>query len=325
MVSFIPKRTSTCLWQPAYRPYRTHQYRRTPCQGLGLGRSALCESIKRTDKGDMLTVQLTNTRRVYGTSIGPQPWPRECRMVVSFSIHIMGARTVRGCSTQSHRVRHSIYASSTNMPCAVFGTVYHDVHRSRRAAIDSLFSKKSVKSFEPVLQEMVGRLSRVFLSASLENRPLELGSEYLALTTDAVCEHTLGRHHDLLNNQQRTRDWKKTVHAVASLTPFAKQFPWLIPTALGLQISLLRSIAPSLSKIVELQRVSCRKVQVFRADACRSLCANKPLPPLSSLLFPTQIMRENAAEVRQVESPGSATRSSKNVSPVTPLLLGISG
>jgi hypothetical protein len=166
------------------------------------------------------------------------------------------------------------------MPCAVFGTVYHDVHRSRRASIDSLFSKKSVNLFEPVLQEMVGRLSRVFLLASLENRPLELGSEYLALTTDAVCEHALGGHHDLLDNQQRTRDWKKTVCAVAGLTPFAKQFPWLIPTALGLQISLLRIIAPDLSKIVELQR--------------------------------------------QAISPGSATRSSKNVSPVTPLLLGIS-
>jgi cytochrome P450 len=141
------------------------------------------------------------------------------------------------------------------MSCAVFGTVNHDVHRSRRASIDSLFSKGSVKSFEPVLQEMVGRLSSVFLKASLENRALELGSEYLALTTDAVCEHALGRHRDLLDDQQRTLDWKMTVRAVAGLTPVAKQFPWLIPIAFGLQLPLLRSIAPNLSKIVELQRV----------------------------------------------------------------------
>jgi hypothetical protein len=58
-----------------------------------MGRSALRESIKRRNKGNMLTVQLTNTFRVYETSIGLQQWPRECQAVVSFGIHVVTART----------------------------------------------------------------------------------------------------------------------------------------------------------------------------------------------------------------------------------------
>jgi cytochrome P450 len=169
-------------------------------------------------------------------------------------------------SVQSHRTHYPLYANSTNMPRAVFGTVCHDVHRRRRASIDSIFSKRSVNSFEPVLQEMIDRLSKLFVSASRQNRPVELGSAYLALTTDAVCQHALGRPFALLGNEKRTKDWKKTVRAVASLTPFAKQFPWMIPAVFSLQIPLLRRLAPSLNKLVELQHVRCRKVRVSRAD-----------------------------------------------------------
>jgi cytochrome P450 len=150
---------------------------------------------------------------------------------------------------------------------AVFGTVHHDLHRKRRASFDSLFSKKAVYSFEPVLQGMVDRLSEIFLSASLQNQPVELGSSFLALTTDAVCEHVLGSHCAFLDSSERTLAWKKTIRAIACLTPFAKQFPWIMPTAFRLPLYLLQRIAPSLSRIVELQFVRHQTACSYQAKA----------------------------------------------------------
>jgi hypothetical protein len=122
-----------------------------------------------------------------------------------------------------------------------------------------------VSSFEPALQNMVDRLSQVFLSASVQNHPIELGSSFLALTTDAVCDHALGSHNAYLDSAERTRAWKETIRAVASLTPFAKQFPWMIPIAFKLPGYLLQLVAPGLSRIVELQCVCCQAACFYQA------------------------------------------------------------
>jgi hypothetical protein len=112
-----------------------------------------------------------------------------------------------------------------------------------------------VDLIEPVLQEFVGRLSQNFLLASRQSQEIELGRAYLAMTTDVVCQHTLGKSLGFSENQAATDAWKKTMRAVAGLTPIAKQFPWMIPLALNMPSKLLRSLAPDLDRVVELHRV----------------------------------------------------------------------
>jgi hypothetical protein len=147
----------------------------------------------------------------------------------------------------------------------VFGTIKHDVHRRRRAAINHFFSKNAINNVEPMIQEMTSRLCETFSDAAVVGNQLEMRSQYLAITTDVVCQHTFQRNLGLLQDTKRAQGWKDTIGAIAILTPLAKQFTWIIPMALKVPVALLNTVVPSLGRIVQLHRVSISDVNQVRA------------------------------------------------------------
>lgn len=90
---------------------------------------------------------------------------------------------------------------------------------------------------------------------------VELRFNFLAMTTDMIAAHALNGSNpqttlNLLKNEERARDWQKTIAAIALLTAIVKQAPWLIPAALQLSVGFWMAIAPPLGHIVRLNRVS---------------------------------------------------------------------
>ena len=137
----------------------------------------------------------------------------------------------------------------------VFGTIHHEVHRKRRAAISSNFSKNAVTSSEPMIWEKMNLLDRKLRRMLANNEILELRKNYLAVTTDSLCAHAFGNSLELLESDLKADEWKRTIKAVAILTPLIKQFTWIIPLALKLPLGPLRIVVPDLARIVELHRV----------------------------------------------------------------------
>ena len=84
---------------------------------------------------------------------------------------------------------------------------------------------------------------------------VELRKTYLALTTDILADHAFGKSLDLLLEDQKANDWKRTIKAVAILTPLIKQFTWIIPIALIIPLRLLHIVVPVLARIVALRHV----------------------------------------------------------------------
>lgn len=85
---------------------------------------------------------------------------------------------------------------------------------------------------------------------------VELRKTYLAMTTDTLADHTFQKPLDLLKSDQKANDWRRTIKAVAVLTPLIKQFTWIIPLALKLPLRPLQMVVPDLARIVALRRVS---------------------------------------------------------------------
>lgn len=83
----------------------------------------------------------------------------------------------------------------------------------------------------------------------------EMHKTYLAMTTDTLCDHTFGESLALLQEDKRADNWKRTIKAVAVLTPLIKQFTWIIPLALKLPLSPLQMVVPDLARIIALHRV----------------------------------------------------------------------
>lgn len=83
----------------------------------------------------------------------------------------------------------------------------------------------------------------------------EMHKIYLAMTTDTLCDHTFGESLGLLQDDTKADEWKRTIQAVAVLTPLIKQFTWIIPLALKLPLRPLQMLVPDLARIVALRRV----------------------------------------------------------------------
>ncbi|KAL5115780.1 hypothetical protein ACEQ8H_006275 [Pleosporales sp. CAS-2024a] len=164
------------------------------------------------------------------------------------------AETLYCNASHGARDKYPPAAMMTGTPKGVFGTVKHDVHRKRRAAINHFFSKNAINNVEPMIQEMTSRLCDNFSRAADSDSELELRSQFLAVTTDVVCQHTFQRNLGLLHSTKQAHAWKETIGAVAILTPLAKQFTWIIPMALKVPVGLLNAVVPSLGRIVQLHR-----------------------------------------------------------------------
>jgi hypothetical protein len=86
---------------------------------------------------------------------------------------------------------------------------------------------------------------------------VELRLRFLAFTTDTITRHALGESNNLQSNLVNAQQWSRTIRAVAKVTPFVKQFPWIITLVLELPIGVVRFLLPDLARLLDFHRVSC--------------------------------------------------------------------
>ena len=125
----------------------------------------------------------------------------------------------------------------------------------RRAAISSYFSKARITALEPFVHKRVELLCESLLRQSRDG-PVEMHTLFLAFANDTVCSYAFDYSMNLLEDPQRAKNWRRTIEAIASLTPMIKQFPWLIPIVRRLPHMFLRGVAPRLARLLSLQTVS---------------------------------------------------------------------
>lgn len=145
---------------------------------------------------------------------------------------------------------------------AAFGTISHDIHRRRRAAVSPLFSKAACAASESSIYNNVKKLLADIDDQIRATGSAELRKTFLAFTTDTLSEHCFGHSTGLLLDDKAAAEWQRTIRAVAILTPLAKQFPWLIPFALKCPLWLMQTIAPDLARIVKTRRVRIHRRQM---------------------------------------------------------------
>lgn len=119
----------------------------------------------------------------------------------------------------------------------------------------SMFSKGAAASSEDIIYDnadlLVRRVERQIKTTGFS----EMRTNYLAFSTDTLADHCFAQNFSLLSDDDKAVNWKRTIRAVAILTPLVKQFTWIIPTALKIPIRPLEMVVPDLARIVKLRRV----------------------------------------------------------------------
>ena len=71
---------------------------------------------------------------------------------------------------------------SHGVPESAFGTSKHELHRSRRAALNPFFAKQKVRNLQPRIEDVVKSLLGRFEEFAVSKRPLPLSDAFAALT-----------------------------------------------------------------------------------------------------------------------------------------------
>ncbi|KAL8967514.1 MAG: hypothetical protein Q9183_002885 [Haloplaca sp. 2 TL-2023] len=119
--------------------------------------------------------------------------------------------TLYSGATSGQRNKYGPAAHMTGTPDGIFGTISHDVHRKRRAALGPFFSRAAVNIAEEMIYERLEILNRYLRTKSATNSPVELRQTCLAFTTDALSRYTFERPSDLLADEQAAAEWLRTV------------------------------------------------------------------------------------------------------------------
>ena len=105
------------------------------------------------------------------------------------------------------------------------------------------------------MREQVERLSEILERSSDRREVVELRRRFLAFTTDTVALHALRETLGLQNDDCRAEEWSRTISAVAKLTPFIKQFPWILRVVQTIPIFAVQAVMPDLARVLHLHDV----------------------------------------------------------------------
>lgn len=139
------------------------------------------------------------------------------------------------------------------VPNATIATVDHDLHRARRSYLKKYFSKNSVTTLEPIVQERLTKLcSRV--DEKLETGDiLSLDGCFSALTADVITRLFYGKNSDYLGVPDFHFDIRDAFLGTSLVYHFARFFPLVIETLKAMPYWVIRLIFPPMADLLELR------------------------------------------------------------------------
>ncbi|KAI9760261.1 MAG: hypothetical protein M4579_001775 [Chaenotheca gracillima] len=165
-----------------------------------------------------------------------------------------------------------------------FGTVSHELHRKRRAALSTYFSKRAVTNLEPFLRTQVDLLCDSLRESLTQDEVVDMRITLLGFATDITRTYgelfisdipVLHIQSDdapssqqsmlinrtqafaapvgMLKNRQLAVEWKETMTAVAAATPIVKQFTWIPKVMTKMPLWLAHAMNPTLGRLLATQ------------------------------------------------------------------------
>ncbi|KAJ3946828.1 uncharacterized protein N0V96_003204 [Colletotrichum fioriniae] len=96
---------------------------------------------------------------------------------------------------------------------ATFGTIDHDLHRRRRAAVGKFFSRQQMLKLEPQVHASAQKLCDKLLSfAGADGEIVPLQDAYSCFTTDVITEYCFGESFGFLEQKEWTPNYRAAVY-----------------------------------------------------------------------------------------------------------------
>ncbi|GKZ71882.1 hypothetical protein AnigIFM60653_001098 [Aspergillus niger] len=138
------------------------------------------------------------------------------------------------------RDKDSKLVASFCAPTASFSTVDHNLHRSRRAVISHLFTRKAVVSHEFLIQDNVGKLASLLESIHKKGSVFSLKIAAAALISDVLAQYMYGTSTRYLDDPTFRSESVASATELASKIHILRHIPVIATIFQLLPLALLR-------------------------------------------------------------------------------------
>jgi cytochrome P450 len=142
-----------------------------------------------------------------------------------------------------------------------FGTVDHDIHRLRRAAINPFFSKQKVTALQPVIQGLVDKLCTKFEKVRGTDEVVPMECAFDAFTMDVITEYSLDTSFGYLDHPGWSSDFRELERAFGEMGYKQKMFPPLLDIMNSLPDRLVLWMDPRMKLLLDFIR-NCHAIAV---------------------------------------------------------------
>ncbi|KAJ9605728.1 hypothetical protein H2200_009577 [Cladophialophora chaetospira] len=135
-----------------------------------------------------------------------------------------------------------------------FGTISHEVHRLRRAALNPFFSKQAISRMEPLIRELLEKLCARFERCRETGEPVDTLQAYAALTTDIITTYSFNTSYGCIGDSNWKSEWPQAMVDSTTSVHLNKQFKWLFPAMQATPEWIVKKLNPAVMNIIDFQR-----------------------------------------------------------------------
>ncbi|ETN41890.1 uncharacterized protein HMPREF1541_03829 [Cyphellophora europaea CBS 101466] len=153
-----------------------------------------------------------------------------------------------------------------------FGTVSHDLHRLRRSALNPFFSKQAITRMEPLIRELIEKLSVRFEGFRETGEPVDALQAYAALTTDIITTYSFNTSYGCIEDPNWRFEWPQAMVDSTTSVHMNKQFKWLFPAMQATPEWIVERANPAVMHLINFQKDLARQISgLMQADSEQKL------------------------------------------------------
>ena len=150
-------------------------------------------------------------------------------------------------------------------PDSILATIDHDVHRRRRNAYSTFFSKQSIRKYSHVVQANMDRVLARFEEFRSRGDVINLMHAFTAFTGDVVSEYCFPESYDFLKRSDFAPEYYELWISIVSNSHVLKQYPWIFPLMNTFPLWFVDRFLPDLSVSYRWHRQWAQQIQAIKS------------------------------------------------------------
>jgi hypothetical protein len=136
-----------------------------------------------------------------------------------------------------------------------FSSIPNNVHRVRRGALNTLFSRKRVLELEDVVQVRAQKLAALVEKKFSMGQAIDLHHGFRAVSVDVITDYGFSNSYNLLDEPDLGLNFFAMVQGIGPTMWVFQQWPWLQKIALSIPKPIASMMSEPLAQVIKLQEV----------------------------------------------------------------------